>query len=247
MATSPAVTKLESEIATSKTWLQKHQTLVLAVLGIGLCIFVSQKYFDYVVNADTKKEQIALSQLEAQKTANAQALTDTKQTLADYKAALDVYAKQNSELTAAISKRTATVVVQQRQDAELPPPALANRWKTLVNKPGIQETATGFSVDSEAGLATVQQLELIPVLEANVADEQAKEANDQQALGKANALIDQGKELVTGLQSELTKQDAACKIELKVEKDKSRRSKLRWFGAGFVTGFISGFWTRSQF
>jgi len=247
MSTQPVVSKIGTEIAESKTWLQKHTLLIMGVLVIGLSVFVIQKYLDYVVKSDQNKAQIALSQLEAQKASNDKTLAQAQQTLADYKTALDVYSKQNAELTAAITKRTSTAVVQQRQDATLTPTALGTRWKELINKPGITETSTGFSVDDDAGLATVQQLELVPVLEANLSDEQAKEENDQKELGKASAVIDQGKDLVSGLQLQLTDQDKSCKIQLQTEKDKSRKSRLRWFGAGFVTGFIGGIWTRSQF
>jgi len=214
------------------------------VLFLGAFVFVSQKYFDYRVTNDGKSSQIAQVQLDAQKAANTQSLAQAQQTLADYRTALDVYSKQNSTLAAAIAARDKGVQTQQATDAKLPPTGLAARWAALaqVDTSEIVPTSSGLNVTEDAALTTVNQLEMVPVLTQDLSDKQKQIDNLNVEAGKSQAVISQGTTLVDGLQLQLKDQTASCKIQVQTVTDKANKSKLKWFGAGFVTGFLGGGW-----
>lgn len=245
MSTLPVGTVPVSTVVTeSKTWLQKHTAIIATVLFLATAVFVTQKYFDYKVANDGKASQAIQQQLDEQKIINAQTLTQAQKTLDDYKTALDVYAKQNSALTAAIAARDKGVQQQQATNATLPPSALASRWATLIGAKAGEITAgsSGITVTEDAALTSVNMIEEVPVLTQDLKDKQTEITNLNTEVNKSELLVTQGQTLVDGLQAQLVDQSKACKIQVQTVTDSAKKSRLKWFGAGFVTGFVTGVW-----
>ena len=243
MATETVTQQASAVISTSQSWLKQHETIVIVALCLILGFFIVYKGSSIMASYEQHKAEQANTALAIQKSQADAALEQAKTMLADYESALNASVKENAALAAAITTRDKVTSSQQQTDAKLPPSGLATRWQGLVHDTGIQSAPSGFSVTDSAGLATVQTLELVPTLQQDLSDETKKTGNLQTDVDKANALISQGKIAVNGLQLQLVDQDKACKIQIKTVEDKARRSKLRWFGAGFITGFIGGAWT----
>ena len=231
---------LNQAVSKSESWLKQHERLIIVLMSLLFAYFVLDKGFSIVSSYESHKAQEASSVLNTQAATVAVELAQAKAELADYETALAESTKQNAELAAAIASRSQTVIVQQQKDAALPPSQLAIRWQGLVNNTGIQTAANGYAVTSDAALATVDQLELVPVLTQNLKDETTTAANLQTDVDKANTLISQGKITVNGLQLQLQDQDKSCTANINALKATENKSKLKWFGIGYVSGFISG-------
>ena len=249
---NPATTNANTTVTntTSQSWLQKHTVLITIVLSLSLGYFVSDKALSIVSVYENHKVQADTAVLNTQKTAVDADLAQAKAELTDYQAALAQSTQQNAALAAVIANRTQTVVVQQKADAALPPTQLATRWQGLVKDNGVSASANGYTVTPNAAINTVDQLEEVPVLQQNLADETTKTGNLQTDINSANTVISQDKTVVIGLQTELTDQNNVCKsevgslqTELKKQKLVGIWAKIKWFGAGFVSGFTTGFVT----
>ncbi len=140
---------------------------------------------------------------------------------------------------------------QQKTDAALPVPELVNRWAQLTpgtDFSGAIGSGNDVMVTPSNALATVQQLEKVPVLAQELSNETTEKTNDDQLLGQANKSIGDLNTQVTTLNASVAgaqkldaDHQAQCQEQIKVVKDKARKSKRRWFEFGFVTGFVSGF------
>jgi hypothetical protein len=243
-ATKAAVVTPAAPVAAvaSQTWLQKHTTLIIVFLALVLAVFLAQKYFSYVDGVDSKKQQVALAALATQKTATDQALSQDATTLKDYQTALNAEVTQNAQLSAAISSRNKVLVQQQATNATLAPTALATHWAADINKPSTEvvSNASGTTVTDDAAIATVNQLDSVPVLQANLQSTQAQVDDLNVQSGKASALILQGQTAVTDLKTELVDQTKSCTAQVNSLKAAARKSRLKTFAWGFGTGFVSG-------
>ncbi len=231
---------LTSDVVRVESWLKQHERLIIIFMVLIFSFFVLDKGLSVVASWEQHKATQAEKVLDAQKAKNDADLATAKGMLSDYQTQLAADTKEIAALTTAQASRDKVVVVQQKADAAMPPSQLATRWQGLVGDSGVVPVATGYTVSDSAALTTVQNLEQVPVLKADLADEQSKTAALQKDVASANDLIGQGKLVVNGLQLQLTDKDKACTAELNAEKAKARKSKLKWFGIGYVTGFISG-------
>lgn len=231
--------QVKAEIQKAESWLKQHERLVIIALCLIFSYFVLDKGLGIVSQWENHRAQQAQAVVAADAAKNALELAQAKQMLADYQTALANATAVNQSLSTAIATRNTVVVRQQAVDAQLPPSELSKRWSDLIHTDGVTVAANGISVSNTAAVTTVQQLELVPVLQQNLADEQTKEAANQAALTKANDLIDQGKIVVNGLQLQLTDQQKSCTIALNAEKAAARKGKLKWFGIGYVAGLAT--------
>lgn len=231
-----------NDIRVAQSWLKQHETLLIVFIIVLASTFLLDKGEGIVGQWEQHKASIAAQQVANDKAKNDNDLTQAKQTLEDYKTILAKTESENAKLVVQQSERNQSLAAQQKTDATLPPSELANRWSNLADfgDNQIQDTSTGYLVSSEAALYTVQVLEKVPVLQKNLKDEQTKSANLQNDVNKANTLIDQGKVVVNGLQTQLQDQQKACNAQISAEKAKARKGHIKAFFIGFVTGFVSG-------
>jgi len=237
-------TQVKNDIQKAESWLKQHERLVIIVLVLVFSFFVLDKSLNIVGQWEQHRASVAAAQVVADKAKNDVALAQAKQTLDEYKDLLQESINQNAKLEQGIVARDSVLATQQKKDETLPPSELAQRWQGLVGDSGIQSNTSGFGISDSAARATVSKLEQVPVLESDLADEKSKSANLSADVNKANDLISQGKIVVGGLQLQLRDQDKACKTEVAAVKAAARKGKLKWFGIGFVTGYVSGLITK---
>lgn len=213
------------------TFLKAHEKLIIVALSGFLIFHIGDKAFDAWIHHDDVNAKIAASTVK----------TDNTQTVA-LQTQVTTLQKQvaatNAALIVAIKARNTQTQAQQTIDQTLPLPALAARWETLaqLQPSDIKTTSTSDLLISEsASRATVQLLEDVPTLQANLKADQAIIDNDVLIMSKQSDLIVQ-------LNKDLTDEKTSHVADVKLEQAKGKRSFWRGFKIGAVVGFIGGVW-----
>jgi Tfp pilus assembly protein PilO len=151
----------------------------------------------------------------------------------------------NTQLIAANKELTNKLLTQQTADTTLTPTQQSLRWQTLEPKAQVTPTSTGFSVDAAGGLATIQDLEELPLdrqriinLDSEITNLTTEVSNDATALtsektAHASDVANDAKAL-TAAQDETKKVNA----DFTAYKHKARKNYIKAFFAGVVAGFL---------
>lgn len=246
------VTKIENTVKADLTFIQKHERFLLITFALLLVLFLGSKWLDHSADvADAKyavaqQELVLAKQSAAQSAENAKAAVEQAQSIKDsYQSLVQTLEKQNAALAASISSRNSDLKRQQASDASLSIPDLANRWKGLLalGNDVLLPSGSGVLV-SEAGVrATVTALEEIPVLKSNIVDLNNVIVNKDTELNKANTVIaslgtavNKQQEQINGLNTQIVASDNAHKKEVTKLKADARKSKVKIFFLGVLTG-----------
>ena len=224
---------------TISEYLKAHERLLLALVAAGV-LWVAIGKIDTLIqhhdDANLKQAQVIAAQ-DASKNAAIAAQ------VASDKAAFDaLQAKLQAEDAALVQANVALATAltkQQKIDATLPPTDLVARWNTLVPSANVTVSTNGETLPNSGAVATVQQLEIIPVQQEEITNEQTLVANGN-ALAVAQAkqvtdLTDQ----VTGLKLQSVDDAKVCQAQIAIVKADARKSKRRWFIAGFAAGIAT--------
>ena len=218
-----------------------HEKLILAVVAAGV-LWVAIGKVDTLIqhhdDANLKQAQtLAVAQSQKDAAIAAQVASD--------KAAFDaLQTKLQAEDAALVQANIALATAltkQQKTDATLPPTDLVARWNALVPQAAASVNNGQVTLPNTGAVATVQQLEIIPVQQEEI-------TNDQTLIANGNALaVSQEKQVtdltseVSGLKLQSVDDLKVCNARVKVETDKVHKARRRWF----LIGYISGFLTRS--
>jgi len=222
--TDPSPTAPTVIFANELTWLQKHERLIIVVLVLALGGWLGNKWMSY------SAEQ-AKSALVVQQQVSAAAASQAALAAQSYQVAIEALSKQVTALDVAMTQRQTVLVKQQTQTSTLPPDQVVTLWQGLIpgtNKGSITPTDGGYKVDSGPAIDTVNQLEEVPVLKANLSDETKLADVTQTALTSCSALVDKQK-------TEIAEDKKTCDAEMASLKASARKSKRNWFVAGAVT------------
>lgn len=234
---------ITTEVTEVKTWLQKHERLIIVVLCLASGLLLANLILDHQADRDkaaaTTAQQILTAQQATDKSLAAQVAQNTQQ----YQALVVQLSQQNTQLAQAAQTRTVVLQAQQKTDDTIPLPDLGNRWAQLANISPTAFTATtqGVSVTPEAARTTVTQLEEVPVLTQNLADQKTETANVQKELDGSNTINGLLVTQISGLKTEIVDDTKACSTEEASLKADARKGKFHWFGIGYGAGFVSGF------
>jgi hypothetical protein len=224
MSTTP--TTLSGEAKTVGLFLTAHHIVLYLALAAALLFGV------YEVEGKIASIQ------EARATAAEHALAAEKDHSAQLAAAFAANEaerqKENAIFVASIAQIQSQVKTQIIHDQALPAPELGHRIETLT---GFKQGA--ITLDSSQDLIVPLPLgqEIVAKLDQGLADSQTVVAQAGVIKNQAGTITDQ---------AGIIKQDAvvlAGQIKtdgevLKAANDKARKSKLKWFGAGVVAGFV---------
>jgi hypothetical protein len=232
----------ETPVQETKTFLQKHERMVICALVLMVAMFLGGKYFDREAAKAQANATVAAQLAADAKQSAQQAALQAAQTQAQYQAMLEVLQKQNAVLAQAVTQRDAILGQQQAVDKTLSPTQLTQRWAQLV--PGTMPiaTPTGVSVTTADAQSTVVQLENVPVLTQNLKDETEIAANLQSELDAQGKVVAEDNTLISALNTEIADNDKACKAEVAAVKADARKGKVKWFKIGYVAGLVSGLW-----
>lgn len=169
-----------------------------------------------------------------------------EQEIAQLQAANQALSAANNKLTAAIVAESNALASQQKKDQSMTPTEQSTRWQQLVPKASVQPTPTGFSIDAAGGLATIEQLEQVPVQAEQIDQLRTQLTNDNQTVLNLNTeLTDERNSHASDIKTDQMAlkanqdQTLAAQADLKAEKAKARKGKLKWFGIGYVAGFLT--------
>lgn len=241
------------EIGKIRAFLLDHEKLVIVVLAALLVWWGWGKVGDMIAAHDNAQLQQQRLVNDAQIAKN-QAMLEQQQKddilrakdEADRQAEAAKLQQQNSALVQANTALAAALTKQQRADSQMALPELAQRWAQLVPNAGLSVSPTGLGITPEGAHATVNELEKVPVLTTELANEQTKETNLQtmltssnESIGLLNKSITDRDGRIEGLNTLIVGNKNQCELEKKVIKDEARKSKRHWFYGGFVAGFVS--------
>jgi hypothetical protein len=253
MATAPVTGSTPGLI---RTFLLDHERLIIIVLAAAVLLWGWGKYAQMRVDHDNallKQAQIVAQQQADQNAVLAKQAQENSVLIAADKAQLqalsDKMTAQNQQLVNANTALATALSKQQKTDASLPVPALVDRWAQLApgtNFTGSISSGNNVEVTPSNALATVQQLEKVPVLTQQLANVTTEKANDDQLINQQNkSITDLNGQVgtlnasIVGLNKQIIDNGAVCQDQIKVVKAEAAKSKRRWFIIGFVTGFIS--------
>lgn len=238
MATTPTTSTITTDVTEAKTFLQKHERLIVTTLVLAAAIFIGNKFLNLSAARDQRAATAASATLQAQQDTNKQLAAQIAQTVADYKTLVVQLTQQNTQLQQQVNTRTVVLQQQVATDKTLPLPDLGKRWAQLANiKPSdISATSTGITVTPAGALTTLIALEQVPVLNANLSDVSAQKANLQTELTASNTLTAEQASEITGLNTAAGEQDKSCKAQIASAKADARKGKLKSFGIGVGVG-----------
>jgi hypothetical protein len=216
-----------------------HERLVLALVA-GVVLFFAIGKVDGIIakhdGANLKQAQVVAA---AQEDKNAAIAAQVASDNAAFTALQAKLQAQDAALVQANVALSTALTKQQKVDVTLPPTDLAARWNVLVPNAGVSISNGQATLPSAGAVATVQQLELVPA-------QQQELANDQTLIVNGNALaVAQTKQVndltaeVTGLKLQSVDDAKVCQAQIAVVKADARKSKRRWFVAGFVAGIAT--------
>lgn len=236
------MSEISTAVTTSESWLKQHERLIIVALVLLVGGWFGQHWLNNTAAKNAAAATLATQQLAAQKAKDDQFAAQLQQQGEQYQELVVTLAQQNKQLSTQIISRTTVLKTQQATDQALPVPALASRWEQLAalkNTDVVSNADGSITVTENGARDTVIALEQVPELTANLVDTQSELRNDQTELDKANTLIGGLNTQVVNLSTQLVDQKKADDATLASVKANANKSKLKWFGAGFVVGFIS--------
>ena len=227
----------------AKTWLQKHERLVIIFLAILAGVFLYNKVIDREAAHDQLVAVQAAQVLKAQEAKDATLAQAAAAQQQQYVALVQQLTQQNSALTAAMQNRTTVLQVQQKTDAALPIPDLGARLATLegLGATDVVPTTSGLTLSPNAAYKVTESLEQVPVLQANLADSQTQNDNLTTELAASTALSATKDEQITNLKQTVTDTQVAGDKNLAACKATARRGKLPsfFYGVGVGAGAVA--------
>ena len=207
-------------------FLTVHHVILYAVLAVALGFGI------YAV--ESKLASVAEAKAQAAETALAVEKDHSAQLAATYAAAQVQRDKENAQFLATIAQLQAQTKVQIIHDKALPPTELGHRIETIA---GFKEGT--ITLDSSQDLIVPLPLgqEIVARLDQALADSQTvtEQAgvihNLQGTISDQQTIIAEDKKVLA------TQIDTDTKV-LSAEKAKNRKSKIKWFAAGAVFGFV---------
>ena len=227
-----------SIISTVSSYVEKHEKMVLLAIA-GLVLWFGIGKIDALIanhdNANLQQAKVA-AQIQADKVAAV--AEQVQQQAQQYQILATKLDSQNAALVAANTQLATALAQRQKTDASLPPTELANRWAVLVPQAKPTVTATGLAVDTPGAIATVQQLEQVPVLSTQLGNERTQLGNTQALLTAEGGQVTTLNTEIGSLNVQLKDNQVVCNQQIAVVKALAAKSKRRWFYAGVVVGFI---------
>ena len=220
-------------------WIEAHERLLLvAVAGVVLWFGIG-KIDTLIANHDNANLQQARVVAQAQEDKTNALAAQMAQQSAQYQALATKLDAQNAALVAANTQLATALAKQQHTDATLPPNELASRWTVLVPQASPTVTATGIAVPEAGAVATVQQLEQVPVLSTQLQNERTQLENTQSLVSAEGQQVATLNAEVGSLRLQQADNAKVCSTQIATIKAQARQSKRRWFLIGFVSGWVS--------
>jgi hypothetical protein len=235
-----------TKVVRAETWIKQHERLILAVIGGAILWLSIGKIDTLIINHDAANLQQAKVTAQVQADKNATLAAQAAQQAEQYKALAEQVAKQNAALENANVQLSLALSKQQKKDATLPPTELAQRWRELVPSYPEHDPSPVVSLDTGAitvtpagAIATVQELEKVPVLSSQLENSRTQIENGEKLLEGQHAVVLTLSDQVDGLKLQLVDDAKVCKAQVAEVKAQARKGKRTWFTIGYVAGIAT--------
>lgn len=223
------------------TWVKGHIFLLVVVM---ILVFVGVFGILNVLEKHDKERATELQQILAAQTQQTQILT-TKLTQDEANWSVENAANRQliSTLAQSITKRDSALANQAKTNATLSAEAASQRLtqQTAAGPGEIAAQGDTVTMDLPVTRQVVQLLDTLPVVQADLADTQKQLGAETVVATNLQANLTEQKDLVGSLQTQNTDQVKACAAQVKDLKAQARKGKAKWFGIGFISGFLFHF------
>lgn len=228
-------------LASLSGYLKTHERLAIVILAVALIWGVAGKVENTIAAHDKARLNADAAVLQAQVDKNAAVAQANAQLAAQFQTLQQQTAAANAQLEKNMAAALKALSAQQTADAALAPTDLAARIESLTALPNnsVVPTATGYTLTAPAAVSIAQHLESVPTLTNEVTNLQTEKTNDEKELALQTKLVGGLNTQIDGLKLQMTDATKVCNDQVAVVKAEARKSKRRWFVAGFVTGFVS--------
>lgn len=212
-------------------WVRSHIVLLLlsAAIAFGAVYGVVSLLSSHDAANDKKWQQILSSQQTLTSALQSQLNSDETK----WAAANSQLLASNEKLASAISARALDLSTKIAKDANLTAPDTAKRLGGTAN--GSNDILLPLPV----GRNIVVSLDTLTSVQADLADTKSRLSNETAIAVNLQSNLDSQDKLLSAFRTQADDQEKACKAQVADLKAAARKSKLRWFGAGWVSGMIS--------
>jgi uncharacterized Zn ribbon protein len=238
MTTPVTPETLITKLKTDYTWLTHH----LIMLGVVGALVIGSVYGveNLIAKHDMAAEQRADAKLAvfvATTQAHEAVLEQTQTQLITMVSQLQA---QNSQLAQTISVRNTQTQRQVQKDATLSAQEAAQRLTQQTKASPGEIVANGDLVTISLPITRniVASLDLFSATQANLVDTQKQLANETVLFNKSQEVNGQQATVISDLKVQNAEQLKACAAEVKTVKSQARKSKIKWFFIGLITGFV---------
>ena len=219
--------------------LDKHHVVLYAVaivFALGLTYIVESKLADH-----NEQKYEAMKALSDQKdSTNAQFQKQIVDQLAQMKAENDQQILLNTQDRATINSLKQQLQDQKSKDATLPPTDLAARIQALAPGGVVTVIADGYKLDQVEAVVVAQTLEEPAALHTQIALDEKIIQRDDSIIANDGKALDSEKGAHAADVATLVADKETLNQEIITIKAEARKSKLKWFLAGLITGFGLG-------
>lgn len=222
------------------SWLKAHEKLIIVVLGIAAFVFLARTWLDHYYDVAKTAVTTTATTLTTQQDENKKLEQNYSDLIQKFNQTVSQLQTQNTQLASQAASAAQQSINQQALDAKLNNQQLAQKIEQLANQKNVQSTDQGVTLNHDQTVGVTQQLEDVPTLKLELLSEQQINANDIQQIAGLNTEMDSCNSINTGLSKQIVDQKKADAAELKKAKIASSKGKLKWFGIGFISGFVTG-------
>ena len=233
MSSTPTPTPVKTPVpggllASWSAFVKAHEKMAIIVLAA----FLLFHFYSSAISAWVHHDDINAAK------SNAVAKVDDTQNNAIQQQLAVMQAQINAQskvINLAVAARTQQTQAQVKTDSTLPLMDLATRWSVVLSLPPADFTAdaNSITVNDTAAHATVAALEQVPTLTAN-------DAALTTEVTSQNALLAKQTDAIQSCNVDLTAEKKAHTDDVKALKAQNKKSWLRGFKFGVITGFIGG-------
>jgi len=234
----PIVTNAETTVKKELSWIANHLILMgIFIVTLFLGVYSVETLIEKHDEKKAQQANIALQVVvdQVKKLEEHQAQNDAA--VAQREAARDALIQS---LVATIAKRDAALDQQIKKNATLTAQQAAARLSDQYKTQSGEIIASGDTIIADLPLARsfVNTFDQLSACSANYLDIQKQLVTEQARTADLKTQISDRDSTIAGKNDELSKQKTKYEADIVVLKAQARKSKLKWFGAGVVVGFV---------
>jgi hypothetical protein len=220
-------TEIQSIESKAGVWITAHHAVLYILLGIallsGVYLFESKYAAIETARANQAEQALAVEKDHSTQLANLFAANQAQRD------------KDNAAFLLTISQTQSQAKVQIIHDKALPAPDLGHRIETIT---GFKQGTITLDSTQDLIVPLPLAVDIVTRLDQGIADAQTVVQQNGIIKNQTATIADQANIIVEDKKVLKDQIDTDAKV-LNAEKANARKGKMKWFGIGFVAGFVS--------